>query len=185
MGTTRLNRLRFTALWQTIQPLQRQFIRRALLSMLVWFGVDFCLPLDPPLTTFIVKTSQWMTGFFLSVAPQVTQKTMPFEGFTMHDTTTTMNIAHSCNGKAILFLFTAFLWAMPRQPWTKRLTYSLVGFITLSMANSIRIAALFLISKNLPHWFGFFHHTLFQLAMYALMFMLWMLYLRKQTPLSH
>ena len=181
MTTTPRSNTHLTALWQSILPVQRQFLRRALLSILIWFIVDFLLPLDLPLTLFIVKISQWICGQFLGFAPQLLSRISPFEGFTMVDSQTTMNIAHSCNGKAILFLFTAFLWAIPNQSISKRILYSLIGFFTLSLANAIRISALFLIAKNLPHWFSFFHHTLFQMAMYAIMFLLWMSYLKKET----
>jgi len=184
MVTTPPSNFNVSALWQTIQPLQRLFLRRVLLSMAIWFVLDFWLPLDQPLTMLIVRISQWMTGVFLSESPNVVLQLIPFEGYTMYDNATKMNIAHTCNGKAILFLFTAFLWAIPNQTFWKRTLYSVVGFVTLSLANALRIAALFLVSKQLPQWFSFLHHTLFQLAMYAIMFFLWMMYLRKQRPLS-
>jgi exosortase/archaeosortase family protein len=175
---------RFGNLWQSLNTQQRRFIRVSLLWLVGWYVIDTWIPLDPTLTQIVVTLSARFIGLLQDAYPVVILSSEPFQGNTLQDAQTTMNIAHSCNGKAILFLFTAFLWAIPQQPMVKRINYTLIGFILLSLANALRITALFIISKHMPEWFGFFHHTLFQLAMYAIMFTLWMFFLKKEDS-SH
>lgn len=175
---------RTDTLWRSLNENQRHFLKVALLWLVGWYAIDTWIPLDPPLTKLIVSMSRYFIGLFQTTIPDMILRVAPNQGYTLQDDITTMNIAHGCNGKAILFLFTAFLWAMPQQTLKKRLLYSFMGFTLLSVANSLRITALFLISKHMPQWFGFFHHTLFQLAMYAIMFTLWMLFLGKRVS-SH
>jgi exosortase/archaeosortase family protein len=88
-----------------------------------------------------------------------------------------MMISHSCNGKAIIFLFSAFIWSIPSAGISRKFIFSILGASSLLLANMLRVAGLYCIYRYLPGWFGFFHHTLFQLLMYALVVLGWSVYL--------
>lgn len=159
--------------------LQKQFLRSALWWFLGWQLLDFVLPLDVWLTDAVVSLSRGFIHMFLGKVTVCFRVHTPFEGYVLTDKEASFNIAHSCNGKAILFLFTAFLWSIPGHRYAKKLGYTLVGMVLIMMANVMRIVALFHVLRRMPRWFDFFHHGLFQWAMYGIMLFLWLMFLGK------
>lgn len=159
--------------------LQKQFLWSALWWFLGWQLLDFVLPLDVWLTDAVVSLSRGFIHMFLGKVTVCFRVHTPFEGYVLTDKEASFNIAHSCNGKAILFLFTAFLWSIPGHRYAKKLGYTLVGMVLIMMANVMRIVALFHVLRRMPRWFDFFHHGLFQWAMYGIMLFLWLLFLGK------
>lgn len=141
--------------------------------------MDFLLPLDVWLTDAVVALSRGFIHLLLGRTTVCYHFYTPFERYVLSDKEMTFNIAHGCNGKAILFLFTAFLWSIPGHSYRKKLGYTLVGLGLIMMANVMRIVALFHILRRMPRWFDFFHHGLFQWAMYGIMLLLWLMFLGK------
>jgi len=150
------------------------------LSMLLWLSLDALFPLDGWLTEWVSRGGRWWISLLSSENPGVYCLS---EGgaWQLRGAGAKMAISHSCNGKAILFLFNAFIWAMPGVGMARRVGFSLLGTGSLMLANMLRVAALYCIYRYLPGWFGFFHHSVFQLTLYGLVLGGWILFLRK-TP---
>lgn len=164
---------------EQLNPTQKRFLLSALAWFIAWQVLDFLLPLDVWLTDLVVSLSRGGIKLFLGKSTLCFRLHTPFEGYLLTDKEATFNIAHSCNGKAILFLFTAFLWSIPGHSVTKKLTFTMAGFILIVLANAIRIVGLFQVLRKTPVWFDFLHHGLFQWAMYGIMLFLWLTFLGK------
>lgn len=148
--------------------------------MLLWLILDACLPLDGWFTEWVARGGSFWVEVFSHEHPSA--RALQQEGsWLLRGEGAKMMVSHSCNGKAIVFLFSAFVWAMPGMGLWRRLAFSVLGSASLVLANMLRVAALYCIYRYLPGWFGFFHHSLFQFAMYGLVLGGWMLFLRKPT----
>ena len=164
---------------EQLNPAQKRFLLSVLAWFIAWQILDFLLPLDVGLTDLVVSLSRGGIKIFLGKSTLCFRMHTPFEGYLLTDKEATFNIAHSCNGKAILFLFTAFLWSIPGHSFVKKWMYTMAGIILIVLANAIRIIALFQVLRKTPVWFDFFHHGLFQWAMYGIMLFLWLTFLGK------
>jgi exosortase/archaeosortase family protein len=158
---------------------QKQFLKSAFFWFLTWQVLDLLVPLDMWLTDFVVSVSRGLINILLGRPTVCFRMHIPFEGYVLTDKHISFNIAHSCNGKAILFLFTAFLWSIPGQTVWKKMWFSLMGIGMIMIANVFRIVALFHVLRQTPKWFDFLHHGLFQWVMYGIMLFLWLLFLGK------
>lgn len=166
-------------LFEGFNPAQQRFLKSAFIGFLVWQLLDLFVPIDQWLTDAVVSLSRGLIYVVLDRPTVCFRMHVPFEGYVLTDKQNSFNIAHSCNGKAILFLFTAFLWSIPGHSVWKKLGFSILGVGMIMMANVFRIVALFHVLREMPKWFDFLHHGLFQWAMYGIMLFLWLLFLGK------
>jgi len=161
----------------TLNKDQQRFLILAFIWFLAWQIIDFIAPIDQWLTDSIVALSRAGIVLLFNKSTICYRIQDPFQGYMITDSVASFKIAHSCNGKAILFLFTAFLWAIPNKQLSKKIMYTLSGFTLIFFANIIRIITLFQVLRNTPDWFEFLHHSLFQWLMYVIILFLWMMFL--------
>jgi exosortase family protein XrtF len=88
-----------------------------------------------------------------------------------------VSVYEGCNGINIVIIFIGFLIAF--GPWkTPLLLASVVGVAIIHIFNVIRIAGLFLITLYKPGWSYFTHKYLFTAVIYAVVFFLWIAWVR-------
>lgn len=164
-----------------ISKSQKHFLIATLLSLAMWPFFYYWTSLDTFLSESLLHTSRKTIGFFTGKTPQpIIYKNLG--KFVMKDDRATLLIGHVCNGKSLYYLLIAFIFSIPERTFKTKITYSLVGVIILYLANMLRISALFQIAKQLPDWFHTFHHDIFQLSMYAVLFAIWIFYLKNSKP---
>lgn len=90
-------------------------------------------------------------------------------------------VYEGCNGLNIMIVFLSFLFAF--GPYTKKLVYfSLAGIVVLHVANLVRIMLLFWVSVYYEKYLYFTHKYLFTGALFVLVFVMWIIWIKKFTP---
>ncbi len=89
-----------------------------------------------------------------------------------------IQIAPACNGLELLVLYLGFLLCIPTNK--KRFwTFAVSGTIIVTILNVIRCVGLAAMFYHKHAMADFAHHYLFKLAIYAVIFYMWVLYSRK------
>ena len=83
-----------------------------------------------------------------------------------------------CLGRNLLLLFAGFLVIYPGR-WQPKVWYIPLGLVLIFILNLIRIGGLTLISHEAPEYLDVNHDIIFKYSVYALTFVLWMIYINK------
>ncbi len=83
-----------------------------------------------------------------------------------------------CVGRNVLLVFVGFIIATPAQVWRK-IAFTAAGIAIIIMLNVIRISLLMYVGTYHNEWFYFTHEYLFKYTLYAGVFLLWVLWVRK------
>jgi exosortase family protein XrtF len=83
-----------------------------------------------------------------------------------------------CNGLVLYALFAGFVLAYP-GPWMRKLWYIPLGMGLIWGLNVLRVAMLALNHQYAPRSLDFNHHYTFSFVVYACIFGLWMLWVRR------
>ena len=93
-----------------------------------------------------------------------------------------VNLVYSCLGYGVTSFWLAFVFANTGS-WKKKLLWMLGGAAVLYIINVVRIGLVVLATGK--HWhfpFGWNNHTWFNIAAYAMIFLMIWVYDRKATP---
>lgn len=92
-----------------------------------------------------------------------------------------LSVYEGCNGLNVMIVFLSFLFAF--GPYTRKLIYfSVGGIVLLHMANLGRIIMLFWVSVYYEKYLYFTHKYLFTGFLFALVFVMWIIWIKKFTP---
>ncbi|MFM1793484.1 MAG: hypothetical protein RLZZ252_1838 [Bacteroidota bacterium] len=163
-----------------LSPDQWYFIKASLVSVLVWPFFQFWSGLDNFLSETLLHGTRHTIGIISGTTPQAIEKP-GICTYLIKDQRATLLIGKSCNGKSLYFMLVAFLFAIPNRSLKTQLTWSVIASLSLYTFNMLRIVGLFYIAKSIPDWFDTFHHQIFQILMYVIIFATWMLYLAKSA----
>lgn len=163
-----------------LSPDQWHFIKVTLICVLVWPFFHFWESLDLWLSETLLHSTRHTIGFITGTTPSAFEKPETCI-FVMKDYRASLLIGKQCNGKVLYFMLIAFIFAIPNRTWKTKLWWSLSGFLLVFIINILRIVGLFFIAKSLPDWFDAFHHSIFQIFMYVVIFAIWLLYLAKSA----
>ena len=98
-----------------------------------------------------------------------------------------LHIGSICNGYGLIFLYVGFICSTVGVPLLRKLSFAVIGSISIFIFNVIRIILLFVMKNQLVYQqvnsysFDLFHHYIFQVAVYVLIFTLWYYYLKVDT----
>ena len=84
-----------------------------------------------------------------------------------------------CNGIDLMFIYISILVLLP-YPAKRKIIFSIVGIAIITLANIIRVCALYFIYVYQKNAFDFSHHYLFTILMYVLIFYGWLLFVKKK-----
>jgi exosortase family protein XrtF len=89
-------------------------------------------------------------------------------------------VYEGCNGMNTMLIFVAFIVAF--GPWRKPMLWFIpMGFAIVHLMNLLRISLLFFVSRTMPDAMYFVHKYLFTAFLYAVIFALWIVWIRKFT----
>lgn len=91
-------------------------------------------------------------------------------------------VNHACNGMVLIALFTGFILVFP-GPLYKKLIYIPVGILLINFLNIVRVVGLSLNAYHHYHTLNFNHKYTFTFLVYAAIFALWMLWVKKYSGL--
>lgn len=171
--------------WSLIDASQRKFVTLVLLAIVLWLIVDGFVGMDMYLTGFVSEMSLWMVhaGFDRGVILEyrgAVRDQFHTQQLCMVGPSSVIGIGHSCNGKEIMFLFSAFIFALPGFQVRRKLLFVFVGVMALAVANAFRVAMLYVIMRDAPEWFEIAHKNIFQMVMYVIMVAIWLLFMRRK-----
>ncbi|WP_439882568.1 exosortase X [Pontibacter sp. MBLB2868] len=89
-------------------------------------------------------------------------------------------VYHACNGMILMALFAGFIIAFP-GPLLLKLIFIPIGILIIDLLNILRVATLALNAHYFHQTLEFNHKYTFTLVVYAAIFYLWMLWIRKYS----
>lgn len=89
-----------------------------------------------------------------------------------------IGIADGCNGLELYVLYIGFLYCVPLGI-KKQLLFTAIGIVLIFITNSFRCFGLVWLFRNQYSIADFAHHYIFKMAIYGLVFYLWVLYSKK------
>lgn len=89
-----------------------------------------------------------------------------------------VSIARQCNGLELIVLYLGFIICLPSNP-KKMILFSVVGLAVIYILNIIRSALLAVMYLQDHSLTDFAHHYVFKLIIYAVVFLGWVLYMKK------
>lgn len=98
--------------------------------------------------------------------------------YVMPDNKMTFYIADECNALDLMVIYIGFIILLPYKI-SRKILFSVVGILVLSLANIIRCFLLYRIYKSRPDLFELHHHYTFTISMYLLIFFGWLLFINK------
>jgi len=109
-------------------------------------------------------------------------ETRPYQGKPtcklMYEGHSILSVYEGCNGINTMIVFAAFVIAL--GPLNKKtLWFVLSGLLLIHLVNLSRITALFFVSKFLPQFMYFTHKYLFTATLYVVIFILWIVWVKK------
>lgn len=162
---------------------------RPAILFLVKFGVVFGLLSG--VYSYWIKTFKGEPDPITQLVSDHTVKVMTWMGFDVHqeptveessstifiDGNSAVRVFEGCNGIAVFILFIAFIFAF-RASWNTAM-YAVFGGLVIHFFNLFRIGGLAWIAVFRPEYMYFTHKYLFTLILYAVVFGLWVIYVRK------
>ncbi|WP_114783166.1 exosortase X [Botryobacter ruber] len=155
------------------------FIVSALGMYLAWFILyGFWLSnFDTWLTVKLAETSAVflrITGY----AAEANKSNLIIDGYNL------VHVDTPCNGMELMALFAGFIIAFP-GPVLKKLIFIPIGIFLINFLNILRIAGLALNAFYSYETLEFNHKYTFTIIVYAFIFGLWMLWVKKYSSLNN
>jgi exosortase family protein XrtF len=143
-----------------------------------WVG--YYAPLPDPITKMVTHHTAALlsvTQSNVSVGEAINSPNVPLR----QDNDTIVSVFEGCNSLNVMIVFISFIVAFTGT-WKKTLVFSLIGIVLIYVFNLFRVGLLFYIAKYWPNNLYFFHKYLFTGLLYAMVFFLWYLWVKKIWP---
>ena len=90
-------------------------------------------------------------------------------------------IGDSCDGISLFALYSIFIFAFPGR-WLSKIIFIPLGIVLIHLLNVLRIVTLALIETQSYAWTQFNHTYTFTIAMYTIIFFVWVFWINKFSP---
>jgi len=128
---------------------------------------------------FLLDASQWLVSLF-GYETVTYGKTIK-----IIDSLTTMGVYldRGCMGRNVMLSYAGLITIFP-GPWKQKIWYIPTGVIILILVNIIRISGLAIIAHCCPEYSDVNHHVIFKYTAWAVIFIMWIIWLNKFSPFS-
>jgi len=113
----------------------------------------------------------------ISVEETLTSRYVPVR----QNNKTIVSVFEGCNSLNVMVVFISFIVAFTGTV-RKTIIFGAIGIALIYVANLFRVGLLFFISKYYPNNLYFFHKYLFTGLLYALVFFLWYVWVKRVWP---
>ncbi len=167
-----------------LDPILRFFLLAGALYVCWYFFYEFVLHPDGRVDRALIDSLIWISGGMLTLVgheliPEPTNaemiRTIGVQGGHL------LWIGDPCNGLGVFAVFLIFMAAFP-GPFKHKLWFSAMGLLTLHLINALRIAVLSHIVTIDYELLNFNHDYTFQVVVYAWVFLLWYLWVKRTSP---
>jgi len=184
----------YTNKWKKVPVDVRQFILRALAILISWkiLYLLFLLPmrvLDKPLSHSVANGTSWLLNKYTN-SPAYYAKSetgtvitdngpviSPLEDVYFNQRTV-VSIEDPCNALELFVLYAGFIVCMPASLWRK-IIFIVGGILLIHITNVIRCAVVAYTIIYNPKYADFAHHYVFTFIVYALIIVLWLIFVKK------
>ena len=181
--------------WQEIPEAVQKFLKRALILFVIWklIYVLVLFPINIPDKQLRNATSwgtmqmlQWVyPNSSFSIEKKVTfdnvyKNELDFDEILMNNRKV-LGIADPCNALELFILYMGFLLCFSVRKLSPLLIFLLSGLIIIYIVNILRCFGVAWLNIRHSYITEIAHHYVFKLAEYAVIFVLWVAYLRKQN----
>lgn len=129
------------------------------------------------ITLWVGKQSVGFISLFdaeVTSAPGVDRPTMQLQ----KGSDTIVNFYEGCNGVNVMIVFVAFIFAFKSS--VKAMAWFIpLGLVVIHFFNLVRIGLLFSSAQHNPQLFYYFHKYIFTAFIYAIVFLLWWIWVMK------
>jgi exosortase family protein XrtF len=152
-------------------------------NLLYGFYVNYYTPQPDPITHFVTVHSARVIeifGYPVSVVDQINKPytLIIFKGRSI------LSVYEGCNGVNSMIVFVAFIVAF--GPINKAMSWFVcIGLLIIHVCNIGRIFFLFYVSEYLPAYMYFIHKYLFTAVLYVIIFIMWFLWVKKNSAKGH
>lgn len=154
----------------------------AILSLVYGFWVEGYKEIADPLTKNVSYQVREILSWFHDNVTSTHREGNPSMDITI-DGTYSVSVFEGCNGLAIVNLFISFLvgfWGgFKKLAW-----FGIVGIVVIHIANLGRLLLLAQMALTNSKFFHFTHKYLFTLSIYAIVFVLWYIWVTKVNPIA-
>jgi exosortase family protein XrtF len=155
-----------------------KFIALYLIGNLLYglYVTDFSPKPDPVTRSVTVQTGFILTqcGWPMNVRDHESKP----NAVLLYNSEPALNVYEGCNGINTIIIFVAFLVAF--GPASKSLLWFLpLGVFIIHLMNLLRITLLFFVAEYRPDFMYFIHKYVFTGVLYAAIFLLWILWVKK------
>ncbi len=165
------------------------FIKLSVLFSIWFFSYTLfigpSLIIDQPLTDFISMSVVKCINF-LSPSPTPVVwgvSTISYGDYLMQNNERLLNVGHKCNGIDLMFTYISIIVLLPYpNPLKRKILFCIGGIVAITLANVVRICALYYIHVYQKSAFDLSHHYLFTILMYVLIFYGWLLFVKNKQP---
>lgn len=95
-----------------------------------------------------------------------------------------LHIGSVCNGYGLIFMYVGFIISTAGIVISRKLFFIFIGSVSIFGFNVLRIVLLFILKNNYPDLFELFHHYIFQIAVYLMIFAFWYYFLKSDFGLQ-
>lgn len=166
-----------------------KFIILFIPSILLWFTfysylykinnlLDINIDFLSHFSFILSKQANLILGLFKLTAITEVQGDMVVSKLINYEYSHGVWIGEPCNGIKVFGLFSIFIICF-KGKWYNKLWFIPSGILIIHFFNIIRIASLTYISAINPYWLNFNHNITFQLIIYALMSLIWYVWIKK------
>jgi exosortase family protein XrtF len=180
------SKLKIIEVYQKQNPLL-QFVINGFLLVILWlifYHFVRYLPIIDPIYELITKKLSIFVLFlskhalmFLGFDVSINGTIIYIEGAEK-----SVNLLRGCLGRNLMGIFAGFIIAFPGE-WKKKLWYVPLGVAVILLVNVVRIVGLAYNSYCCPDNMKFNHDTFFNYSIYILTFLLWVIWVKKFSPL--
>jgi len=168
----------------SLSPNQKLFFRNTLLAFLLWALIGNIPQFHEFLVVNLASFSSVLIELLSGLRPEVSGHSLSGTDeicCRIYDFRSSLKIAQPCDGWELYYLSAAFVFVFPGFTIKRKTIFALLGVFILYFFNLLRIVALFFMAGELPKFFAFYHHYVFQILAYLLMFLIWSIFLRKDN----
>lgn len=129
------------------------------------------------ITEFVAVNTESVSQFFDNDSYIIDSKSGQFVEF-YYKNKYVARIVEGCNAISVMLLFIAFVFAFSSK-WVKTILYILAGCLIIHLLNIFRIAFLAMALYDFPQYEHLLHGVVFPVFIYAVVFVLWFLWIQK------
>ena len=153
------------------------FLALYLVGNLVYgLWIEMYNPRPDPMTRIVTNQTGWVINHLGYSVDRVDNANGPTV-YLKSNLQMILNIYEGCNGINVLIVFVAFVIAF-KGPVKKMLAFLLFGVVVIHLTNIVRLVLLYWVAIGYQRYFYYVHKYFFTAAIYAVVFLLWLLWIK-------